>query len=182
MDEPKWADAVPLSNGIILVPREIVELLSDDSQLAAVLADNIAVTLEKQTPRLSQPNHALTATEVVAVSAASVFVVGFGGPLVGKAILDTKKAAALALLDQSGRVGLRLMHDAGYDVQQAPLAWWTIASSQERSRKHPLSVRAADLYRTIGVVWQNYAGATASTTSPATPTSTAATIPSKAAP
>lgn len=51
IDEPKWHDAMTLPNGIILVPHEVVERLQNDSQLATVLADNIACAIEKQSYR-----------------------------------------------------------------------------------------------------------------------------------
>ena len=51
VDQEKWTDAMTWPSGIILVPYQIVDRLKDDSQLATVLADNIACALEKQTFR-----------------------------------------------------------------------------------------------------------------------------------
>jgi hypothetical protein len=48
VDGKKWKDALSLASGVILVPRQIVERLPEDPQLAAVLADNIAEVIEKQ--------------------------------------------------------------------------------------------------------------------------------------
>ncbi len=45
IDNKKWHDAVALPSGIILIPHQVVERLQNDSQLATVLADNIATVL-----------------------------------------------------------------------------------------------------------------------------------------
>ena len=51
---------------------------------------------------------------------------------------------------QSGRVSLYLLSDAGYDLHQAPVAWWLLASKKP---KDPVDIsipsRAAYLYETI---------------------------------
>jgi hypothetical protein len=64
VDQPKWHDAVTTPGGVILVPRHIVERLQDDSQLAAVLADNIGTALEKQTYLAMPKNQAIVAAKL----------------------------------------------------------------------------------------------------------------------
>jgi hypothetical protein len=55
---------------------------------------------------------------------------------------------------QSGCVSLSLLHDAGYDVQQAPLAWWLLAPKKPKDITDvPLPRRAEYLYRIIGETW-----------------------------
>jgi hypothetical protein len=61
------------------------------------------------------------------------------------------------LLNQSGRVSLGYLHDAGYDIRQARLAWWTLASKPKKT-----------------LVWSNDFDASASST-PATAASPLAT-------
>jgi len=70
IDDKKWKDALALPSSVILIPRQIVERLWDDSQLAAILADNIATILEKQAYRL------LPASTTLAVVKGASFVGG----------------------------------------------------------------------------------------------------------
>jgi hypothetical protein len=60
-------------------------------------------------------------------------------------------------LNRSGWVRLCLMHDAGYDVNQTPIAWWTLASKPSKTlAKTSLPERSINLYKTLGVVWRAY--------------------------
>ena len=69
---------------------------------------------------------------------------------------DDKRNAA----NQSGRVSLGLLHDAGYDITQAPIAWWLLAKSSAHDLSSiPLPPRAANLYRSLGMTWHNYSEA-----------------------
>lgn len=155
IDNPKFHDALTLPNGIILVPRQIVERLPEDAQLAAVLADNIACALEKQTYRLA-PSYAAMSTSQVASDVGGFFVPGLG-LATGVANYASAKSIRTDLLDQSGRVSLGLLHDAGYDLQQAPIAWWLLAAKPSKSlAETKIPPRAENLYRTIGLIWRNY--------------------------
>jgi hypothetical protein len=57
--------------------------------------------------------------------------------------------------EQSGRVSLGLMHDAGYDITQAPEAWWTLATRPgNSSHQHSAPDRANNLYYALGTTWR----------------------------
>jgi predicted Zn-dependent protease len=138
IDNAKWRDAVTLENGIILVPRQVVERMQNDSQLAAILADNIACALEKQPLNLKNEGNRMDAAEVIGTG------VGLIIPGAGVASEIVLGSAASRLQrqrqEQSGRVGLALMKDAGYDISQAPLAWWLAAPKETQGyRRHPPS-------------------------------------------
>lgn len=155
VDQPKWHDARTMPSGVILVPQHLVERLQNDSQLAAVLADNIGTALEKQSYLAMPKNQAILAANLGG-SAAGFFVPGLG-LATGIATFSSAKTIYSHQIQQSGRVSLGLLHDAGYDLTEAPLAWWTIAA------KHPDDPtateppdRSLNLYRTIGAVWHNY--------------------------
>jgi hypothetical protein len=152
IDEPKHGDAWSFASGIILVPHQLVERLPDDSQLAAVLADSIAEVLEKQDLRAIPAKQKMTAASY-AGDAIGIFVPGASlVPFVAN------HAAARSLLDherqQSGRVSLCLMHDAGYDLTAATKAWWMLAakpgsdSLPKRMPDHTLF-----LYEELGTTW-----------------------------
>ena len=155
IDNAKLLDALTLPNGIILIPRQVVERLPDDSQLATVLADNLATALEKQRYRLDPAYHTMTATGVAA-AAGGALVPGLGLASLA-ANHFSRKSIQTNLIEQSGRVSIGLLHDAGYDIRQAPVAWWILSTklSQPLSDSMP-PPRAINLYRTIGLIWENY--------------------------
>jgi hypothetical protein len=57
--------------------------------------------------------------------------------------------------DQSGRVALPLLRDAGYDISQAPTAWLVITSPEAKSTTMTMPERSAHLYRVPGTVWNH---------------------------
>jgi hypothetical protein len=154
IDGSKWKDALTLPSGIILVPHQIVERLPDDSQLAAVLADNVATAIEKQSYRL-RPAETTLAIVNLATGIGGFFVPGLG--LTSAATGVSGHKIQTDLLNQSGRVSLGLLHDAGYDINQAPIAWWTLASKPGKTlAETTIPSRAGNLYQAIGLIWRNY--------------------------
>jgi hypothetical protein len=58
--------------------------------------------------------------------------------------------------DQNARVALWLMHRAGYDIYQAPLAFWLIASKKpEPIANIPIPLQTEDFYKELGLLWRN---------------------------
>jgi hypothetical protein len=153
VDEKSWHDALTLSSGIIFVPRQVVERMQNDSQLATVLADNMACTLERQQYRFGEIQNELGATGLGAEAIGSVVPgVGLIGTAAGIAQMEIQTKAE----EQSGRVSLGLLRDAGYDIDQAPVAWWLLAPKKpEPTSRTPVPQRAAYVYRALGENWQN---------------------------
>lgn len=151
-------DAWALPSGIILVPRQVVDRMENDSQLAAVLADSIARTLEKEQYRDQRAERAakissfdnLTAFAFVALPPAEA-----ASWIVGRGAL---KHLAVKELEQSSRESLALLHDAGYDIDQAPVAWWLLLQPKPLVRPS-LQAHPAYLYRILGEEWRNPASA-----------------------
>ena len=155
VDEPKWDDAYSLPSGIIIVPGQLVELLPNDSELAAVLTDNIANVLEKQSYRLTSGFRAVT-VGTIAADAALIGIPGLGIGIFAAANSSAHQMT-LNVYDQRGRVALGLIHDAGLTIEEAPLAWWKIAGRHKKDlRSTRLPLRAANLYKAIGVTWRSY--------------------------
>lgn len=151
VDEP-WLFAVALPSGVILVPRKIVERLKDDSQLAAVLALNMAITLEKQNLRGIPPRD----VQIAADLAATASLVKFPGPtlMAGAGAIGTSSEPDIGRRQQNERVSLCLLHDAGYDIYQAPIAWWLLATKEPKDISTvKLPERSAYLYKTLGRTW-----------------------------
>ena len=152
VDKKHWHDALTLPGGIILVPRQVVERMQNDSQLATVLADNISCLLEKQPDRDLPASVELTAVGVGA-DFVGIFVPGVG--LAATAAGISEEEMVIKAEQQSGRVSLGLLRDAGYDINQAPVAWWLLAASKpEPTSKILLPYRAAYVYRALGENWQ----------------------------
>jgi hypothetical protein len=134
-------------NGIILVPHNAVERLQNDAQIAAVLAYSIATVLEKHSFRSPPRVNKLTAT-ILTASAAAIFT----SPVLGaEAALNvfTGNTDTDRYWEQSCRVSLFLMHDAGYDVYEAPLAWSTLADQRSKSTRFLVY-----FYRILGETWR----------------------------
>jgi len=153
IDTTRWRDALALPNGIILVPRQVVQRMQNDSQLATVLADNIVCVLEKQYLHMLPSAHKMTAAQV-AGSAGGIFVPGLGiATLGGNMVVSSRLLHAFE--QQSGRVSLGLLRDAGYDIYEAPRAWWLLAPvTPTDTANTPLPRRAAYLYQMLGENWR----------------------------
>jgi predicted Zn-dependent protease len=150
IDTKMFRDALTLPSGVILVPHQVVERMQNDSQLATVLADNIACALEKQTYRMQPANRAATGAFWGGA------LVPFAGPVISVGAMASAHDLLVKTEQQSGRVALRLMHDAGYDIDQAPLAWWLLAPKNPKPLLEiQLPDRAAYLYRILVESWHN---------------------------
>jgi hypothetical protein len=127
-------DALTLPNGIVLIPHQVVERLRNDSQLATVLADGIGRALERQQYRTQRERK----------------VAWLVGGMSSEMDIRTEEK------EQSGRVGLVLLHDAGYDIDQAPVAWWLLDPiSQQPLTEIEMPDRASYLYGILGETWHN---------------------------
>ena len=170
IDSTHWRDGVDLPNGIIVIPHQVVDRLQNDSQLAAVLASDITETLEKDSLRSLPASHKMSAAQV-AGSTAGIFVPGLGLATMAANYKVGKHLDALRY-QQNARVSLCLLHDAGYDLAQAPLAWWLLAPKHPQPLDQtPLPERADDVYRALGAIWQDPLATLATsavTTQPAT--------------
>jgi hypothetical protein len=152
VDKDKWKDGITLTNGIVLIPRQVIERLENDSQIATVLADNIACAAEKQVLRIIPTEQVITGTEIAGVVAGAL-VPGVGlVTTIGTSVAASKVYRHAE--EQSGRVSLTLLHDAGYDITQAPVTWW-ILSSKKSHDKTGIPYRASYLYGQLATTWRS---------------------------
>jgi len=148
-------DTLTLPSGIVLVPHQVVERMQNDSQLAAVLADSIARALEKQQFRAEGEHFAATATTL-----AGLFVPYAGSGMIAGGSIAERKILTRAM-EQSGRVSLTLLRDAGYELNQAPMAWWLLAADPPKTLSETeMPDRAGYLYRILGEAWNCPAAST----------------------
>jgi hypothetical protein len=152
IDAKKSRDAVYLSSGVIVIAHQVVERMQNDDQLATVLADNIAENIEKDTLHMVSVGRKVLVADI-AGDVAGAFVPGLGlatdlaGGGAAQHIYDLQ-------LQQSGRVSLCLLHDAGYNLDEAPLAWWLLAAKPNRQLDQTkLPPRAATLYTMLATTW-----------------------------
>ena len=143
--DSKWREVASVPSGVILIPRVAAERMQNDSQLAALLADGIAGTLERGPYRM---RGAIRTAAVAAYLYDPIY--GPGVTAGARAIANHKQH------EQSERVALGLMRDAGYDIDQAPVAWWLLSSKTPKPVSEiPLPRRAAYLYRILGECWNS---------------------------
>jgi predicted Zn-dependent protease len=157
IDAKRFRDALTLPNGIILVPKQVIERMENDAQLATVLADNIACALEKQEYQERPAREKMSAAQWAGL-AGGLFVPGLG---VATSAMNAGVEAAIErrLEEQSGRVSLGLMRDAGYDVYEAPRAWWVLAEKKGKDlAETKVPFRGAYLYGVLGSTWREGKG------------------------
>ena len=123
IDYDKFRGVICPLTGLILIPKQVVERLQNDDQLAAVLADGVAYNLQRQAARISADNR-LIAGAYVAMSfvPAVVFL-----PALDAAVSTANKIAT-NLYEERARIALALLADAGYNPRQAPEAWRRLAA------------------------------------------------------
>jgi hypothetical protein len=155
IDDPKMHDALALPSGIILVPVQIVDYLQNDTHLATVLADRIAAVLEKQTYREKLGKSTVRYTEIASLAGTLPII---AATTAAGSVFSTVTRQMEE--EQSGRVSLGLLRDAGYDIRQAPIAWWLLATdAADKIPSTPIPPRASNLYKSLGSTWRNDSGA-----------------------
>jgi hypothetical protein len=157
-DNDKWHGAVYLLDGAVLVPKQIVERLKSDDQLAAVLADGVAYNLQRQAAKQVAMNRA--AWGVAVGELAGAFVPGLGtAAIVTSMVVDHKSGDSRSgdtLLGERLRIALALMNDAGYDPWQAPEAWKLLVPKKLPANLASLTYPDASCYQ-IGLLNLQYA-------------------------
>jgi hypothetical protein len=109
------------SDGLILVPKLVIDRLTRDDQHAAVLADGVAFNLQRQAARVYGEGHLLDG-----IQNSGYFFLPVGlAAVVGSRTVERKMLYTME--EQLGRVALALMSDAGYDPWQSPEAWRLLA-------------------------------------------------------
>ncbi len=99
--------------------------MKNDSQIAALLADKVAWLLEQQPIPLPLTNGQIAEQLGIGAAQAIPFAgLGVIGAEAGVGISEFKRARRNQ--EQRARVSLALMQDAGFDVTEAPRAWWIL--------------------------------------------------------
>lgn len=125
IDEPKIRSEVACNIGLILVPAQVASRLTTDDQLAAVLADGVAVDLQWQEYWLG-PEKYVSLGEATA-EVATEFTTPWGLLGIEATTPFVNHELIKHLEEQRGRMALAMMADAGYDPWAAPEAWRLLA-------------------------------------------------------
>jgi hypothetical protein len=119
VEEKKVRSGISCHPGLVLIPVTVINRVSNEDQLAAVLADGMAASLGRQQARIS--NISMKGVAEMAALGAIDAAGGYGAAIVGGEIV--RRQIAQKMEEQRGRIALGLMADAGYDPWQAPEAW-----------------------------------------------------------
>ncbi len=122
VEEPTIRGELACSPGLVLVPRQVLERLGNDDQVAAVLADGIGFSVQASRAKLVAKFDWLTAAEIAGDAAWVV------NPYAALLVSETVSRVAnyeidIQLAQERGRLALSMMTNAGYDPWQAPEAW-----------------------------------------------------------
>jgi predicted Zn-dependent protease len=140
-------------NGMILLPKLVIDRLKSDDQIAAVLADGLAFDLQRQAVGTTLANRAFLGANAAADVAAAL-VPGANIPVaVGSTI--AARAQYVARQKQRGRIALALMNDAGYDLAQAPEAWRLLTPKNLPANPDSLKYPDESSYQ-MSVIYQQY--------------------------
>jgi hypothetical protein len=154
VDDAKTRTEICLLDGAVLIPKQVVERLKSDDQLAAVLADGVAYNLQREAAREVKLNRAAWGV-VFAGEVAGALVPGLG-----PAMLMTSDVAGgnaeIAMQEERLRVALTLMRDAGYDPWQAPEAWRLLDPKKLPANLASLTYPDTSCYQ-IGILNLQYA-------------------------
>jgi hypothetical protein len=117
IDDNKLRGNVTLLDGAVLVSKQSIERLSSDDQLAAVIADGVAYSLQRQAAEHVKMNRVAWGAAI-----ADAFVPGVGSAVMLAGGMSGVKSETI-LQQERFRISLALMRDAGFDPWQAPEAW-----------------------------------------------------------
>ena len=148
VDDSTLLQGLALPSGIVLISYQVVEAMPTDAELASVLAVGVAEILQEQAIRALPGNLALSAA-----SLGGLFVTG--GVLWPTASAVAQHVREERREEQSTRVALTLMDDAGFDISEAPKAWWRLSTPEQKPLGEiPMPERARYAYQVLSTAWR----------------------------
>jgi len=155
VEEEKVPSELACVRGLILVPRKVAEKLENDDQLAALLADGVALNLQVQSTELRNQELGLSAAELATLGSAPATLAVFAGEMIVASEISKR------LVEQRGRMALSLMAAAGYDPWQAPEAWRLLAEKKPPKASQPVVYPDRSGYQ-LSILNLQYRGKTSS--------------------
>ena len=127
VDDDKVRSVFACNTGLVLVPKNVVQRLQNDDQLASVLADGVAIHFYCQRVSIS-PRDMAAVGLLVAEFIPGIPLAGYIAGEAAEGILDHE--SQVRLRHEIARMALQLMADAGFDPWQAPEAWRLLAPKE----------------------------------------------------
>lgn len=119
-------DCMSSADGIVIIPDSVLAVLDNEAQLAALLSNCIAGTLDKQIYVHRGRLKTQAALGLVA------YYPLWGLPIgIGDAVAEHK--LWLEMNERASRIGLGYMLHAGYDIREAPFAWRVAANKRVKN-------------------------------------------------
>ncbi len=139
------ADCMPLADGTILVPESTAKALPNDGELAAVLGGCVAALEEEQAAQIANKQligNSLEAASIVAISPA--------GLVATLAYDEHMHHIQLLQEEQSARVALSYLQNAGYPASAGPAAWEKLESKHgQAGPSRPPGPRTQLMYQAL---------------------------------
>jgi hypothetical protein len=153
VEDDRFRSELACYNGLILIPRQVVERLHSDDQVAALLADGIAFNIEFQGATLAVDPWIRQAGQVVGLAV----LLSEPTLLIPFEPFDRliQYGTALQMQEQRGRMALALMAAAGYDPWQAPEAWRLLAPKHEAADPTALRYPSRGAYQ-LDILYLQY--------------------------
>lgn len=146
--KPMHNDGLSSPDGTILIPEKIATEITDDQQLAAILASNMAEVLEKQALRYQLAQTAFGVSSLGSIGADFAPIPGLG-PGLGLGSYIAESELQRHANQQADRVSLQLLHQAGYDIAQSFIGR-NAADHKGDGAATPYSARAVSLLTEVG--------------------------------
>jgi Zn-dependent protease with chaperone function len=121
--QEKVPNAFALPNGVVVLHSGMFDVLQNEAQLAAVVGHEIAHSVQEHTWRQQQNRKGTRTTLAIGAAIAAAYgqnAIRDSLILVNAAIVS---GYARTLENQSDRLGLEYMVNAGYDPREAPRVW-----------------------------------------------------------
>ncbi len=160
IDDEKMRGGYAISNKhVILVSKQAIERQENDSQMAAILAEGLAQTLQY---------HKVETGPAVSVALGSALsgILVFTSPLtlIGlatEAVPSWNEGVNIRdnpIEDERDRIAVGLMADAGYDPSQAPEAWRLLVHqhSDKNLQSLPYPLRSGYLFNVIATQYKTH--------------------------
>ena len=142
----KVNDCASFANGIVLVPLKVYDRLADDAELAAVLGGCIAEIEERQTARFAVKDAASSEAGMAGLAgfAGAALAVGalpvvLGGDVYAAHLRQLKE-------EQSARVALFYLHQAGYPATAGAAAWEKLDSRHGKMEPNEMPSRRSEIF------------------------------------
>jgi len=127
IDDQVNAFATP--NGIVVVNTGLIKMLENEAQLAAVMGHEIAHATHEHTWRQQQFHKKTRFGIALAGAVASAYGMGSLADIANMVNGAIVNGHQRVLENQSDRIGLQYMLNAGYDPRQAPAVWKLMAKT-----------------------------------------------------